>query len=139
MIDEAMKEVADQGYVDAVEEKVKKSIQLEPKYVISLINGQPGLVIRFDHAVEGEAAIRAILPTFQKFREAVKEGTQNVVGNVTTTPTASVAPESGLTAKCATHGVQMTRGWSKTKNKEYWSHDNEAGERCFGNGFIPKR
>ena len=52
-------------------------------------------------------------------------------------PQAATAPQTqGLTAMCKVHNVEMKQGWSKTKNKPYWSHRNEANKICFGRGFI---
>jgi hypothetical protein len=98
----------------------------EPKYTISYINNQPGLVIKFDHASEAENAIVAILPIFKKFKDAVINGEEKKEQEF---------KEGGLKATCEVHGVDMSRGISKKTNKEYWYHRNAKGEICFGKGY----
>lgn len=50
----------------------------EPRYVVSFINGQPGLVVRGNSASEIESSMTAILPYFRKFREAVEKSRSTV-------------------------------------------------------------
>ena len=85
----------------------------EPTYVISFINGQPGLVVRSDSAVEIEQKIKDILPYFKKFREAVgKAGASQ-----------SDAPKTpGLMVKCEKCGGEMSlRSGYSNKTKKNWS------------------
>lgn len=47
------------------------------------------------------------------------------------------APQSTTEAQktCAIHGVVMESAISAKTNKRYWSHKDEMGRICFGNGY----
>ena len=81
----------------------------EANYVLSFINGQPGLVVRDDNPAELEAKMNAILPYFKKFRAAVeKAGVKK-------------AEEGGLTAKCETCGAVMVKRSGTSKAGKPWN------------------
>jgi len=85
----------------------------EANYVISFINGQPGLVVRSDSAPEIEERIKDILPYFKKFREAVEKASASK----------STAPKTqGMKVQCPDCGADMEHksGYSN-KTKKNWS------------------
>lgn len=85
----------------------------EGRFVISFINGSPGLVVRGDSADEIDKNIHEILPVFKKFREAVEKGAQQKQERMT--------EEKGLNAVCATCGAKMEykEGYSKKTGKPW--------------------
>lgn len=92
----------------------------EANYVISFINGQPGLVVRAEEPAEIEERIKAILPYFKKFREAVEKGS------------VKKAEASGLTAKCEIHNATMKEYTSKRTGEPYMGHYIPDKGMCFG-------
>lgn len=87
----------------------------------------------------------SIEPLFQKMLKIVNEAEKhdckpswNDDTNKKVTQPAVVL-DYGLTSICKEHGVPMTQGFSQTKQKHYWYHDNAEGVRCFGNGFMEKK
>ncbi len=90
----------------------------EQKYTISFINGTPGLVVRGDTAEEMETSIRAVLPVFSKFKNAIEKGYAARAGVSTAIPQTS----HGV---CPTHNVPFIfkSGVSKKTGQQYafWS------------------
>lgn len=122
---------SDQEFVDRQFDTGSENtlINLEPRYTISFINGQPGLVIRENTPEMMDEAIRKILPVFKKFRAAFNKAQKSTQS----APNAS----SEVTAFCSTHNVQMAQGISRRTNKPYFYHDGPEGEgRCFGKGYL---
>jgi hypothetical protein len=85
----------------------------EANYVISFINGQPGLVVRGEMPAEIEERMEAILPYFKKFRTAVEKAGASK----------SDAPKTrGMMVKCEKcgSGMDLRSGYSN-KTKKNWS------------------
>jgi len=85
----------------------------EANYVISFINGQPGLVVRGETPEEIEERVLGILEYFKKFRSAVEKASASK----------STAPKTqGLRAQCKECGADMEHksGFSN-KTKKNWS------------------
>ena len=75
---------------------------------------------------------------FEEFKELKKQLDTILAKKAQTqaSQAATVPIKEGLTATCKTHNVEMAQGWSKTKNKPYWYHRNEANQICFGKEYL---
>lgn len=61
--------------------------------------------------------------TLVKYQETAQNGSNAATG----------APETKM---CEVHSIEMPKGWSKKKNKPYWSHRNAENKVCFGQGYL---
>jgi len=81
----------------------------DSRFVVSFINGSPGLVVRGETGEDVDKAIREILPIFKKFRTAVEKGAEKK------------AEELSPKATCEACGtaMQYKDGFSKKTNKKW--------------------
>lgn len=116
----------DKRIIDAL---IEEENMTEPKFQYSKFVGkdrEAQFVVRADTFDEFKIAMGAI-KTFIEAKEAENKPSQPVYDGLKST------------CKLAVHaGIPTKQGFSKKTGKPYWYHDNESGERCFGDGYLPK-
>ncbi|RLI55092.1 MAG: hypothetical protein DRP09_11060 [Candidatus Thorarchaeota archaeon] len=95
-----------------VNEKEVRGEYTDATYTLSIINGNPGLVIRADHTRELENRMKKALPIFKKLKGAMQEGKKQ---------TQNFDSAQGDNPECPYHNTQMKKVTGTYKNDTQYS------------------
>lgn len=123
----------DELFINKQMEKPMEPNKNDSALTFSLINGNPGLVIRADTTEQMDALVDKAIVSFNRFKSSLAITPQATVA-ISTAQTPAKEYDVADNAMCPVHNVTMTH-YENAKG-EWWSH--KIGEKEWCNGRKTK-